>query len=74
MTSTDFGSNYVSREQLAKQLGERLRGRAFSEHALWAWERDGKGPPVTRVGRGVFYSIASVERWLRSQEKAERAA
>ena len=74
MTNTDFASNYISREQLAKELGERLRGRPFSEHALWAWERDGKGPPATRVGRGVFYSITSVERWLRSQENAESAA
>jgi hypothetical protein len=69
MANTDFASNYIPRKQLAKELGERLRGKPYSEFTLIAWERDGKGPPATRVGRDVVYIIPSVEKWLRSQEQ-----
>jgi hypothetical protein len=48
MTKTDFAANYIGRKQLAQDLGERLRGRAYSEHTLIRWERDGKGPPAMR--------------------------
>jgi hypothetical protein len=69
-TTTDFACNYISRKALARELGERLRGKPYSEFTLIAWERDGKGPPVTRVGRDVVYSIPSVEKWLKQQEQA----
>jgi hypothetical protein len=69
MATPEISANYISRKQLAKQLGERMRGRPYAEVTLRFWERDGKGPPVTRVGRDVVYSIPSVEKWLRSQEQ-----
>jgi hypothetical protein len=71
---TDFASiasGYIPRKQLAIELGERLRGRPFSEYTLMGWERDGRGPPATRVGREVVYAISSVEKWLRAQEQAK---
>ena len=68
--ATEIASNFIPRKQLAKELGERLRGRPYSEFTLMAWERDGKGPPVTRVGRDVVYSIPSVQKWLEAQESA----
>lgn len=68
--ATEIASDFISRKELAKQLGERLRGRAYSEFTLMAWERDGRGPPPTRVGRDVVYSIPSVEKWLQAQESA----
>ena len=71
MTKNDLAANYIGRKQLAQDLGERLRGRPYSEHTLIRWERDGRGPPVTRVGRDVVYQLASVETWLRSQERAD---
>jgi hypothetical protein len=71
--TTDFASNYISRKVLARELGERLRGRPYSEMTLIAWERNGKGPPVTRVGRDVLYAISSVEKWLKQQEQAAKA-
>ncbi|WP_426608639.1 hypothetical protein [Bradyrhizobium sp. McL0616] len=75
MTIPEITTNYISRKELAKQLGERLRGRPYSEFTLIAWEKDGKGPPVTRIGRDVTYFWPSVERWLRAQERApDRAA
>jgi hypothetical protein len=67
--SSGIASNYVPRKQLAKDLGERVRGRPFSEHTLIAWERDQKGPPTTRIGRDVVYYIPSVEQWLKAQER-----
>jgi hypothetical protein len=69
MATTELAANYISRKQLAKQLGEQLRGRPYSEFTLIAWEKDGKGPPPTRVGRDVVYSIPSVEKWLKQREQ-----
>jgi hypothetical protein len=70
MGVTEFATGYIGRKALAKELGERLRGKPYAELTLIHWERDGRGPPATRVGRDVVYSISSVEKWLRSQEKA----
>ena len=70
MATTEIAANYISRKQLAIELGERLRGRPYSEITLITWEKDGRGPPATRVGRDVVYSIPSVEKWLRAQERA----
>jgi hypothetical protein len=66
---TEIAANYISRKQLAKDLGERLRGQPLSEWTLIAWEQDGKGPPVTRIGRDVYYRLEGVEKWLLSKEK-----
>jgi hypothetical protein len=35
--------------------------------AIWRMQR--KGPPVTRIGRRIYYRKASVRAWLESQEK-----
>jgi hypothetical protein len=72
MATTETAANYIPRKQLAKDLGERLRGRPYSEFTLIAWEKDGKGPPVTRIGRDVLYFVPSIERWLRDQERAAK--
>jgi hypothetical protein len=72
--ATEFASNYIPRKQLAKELGERLRGRPYSEFTLIRWEKDGQGPPVTRIGRDVVYCIPSVEKWLLAQERAAKGS
>ena len=72
MASTQTATDYIPRKKLAAELGERLRGRPYSEFTLIAWERDGKGPPVTRIGRYVVYRAASVEKWLQAQERAAK--
>lgn len=59
---TEILKDYVSREQLAANIGK-------STKTLVRWELDGHGPPVTRIGRDVLYYIPSVEKWLRSQER-----
>jgi hypothetical protein len=38
-----------------------------SEATLIRWELDGKGPPVTRIGRDVYYAESDLEKWVRSQ-------
>jgi hypothetical protein len=70
MAAPEISANYIPRKQLAIQLGERLRGRPFAEVTLRVWEREKRGPPITRIGRVVVYSIPSVEKWLRSQEQS----
>ena len=60
---TEILKDYVSREQLAANIGK-------STKTLIRWELDGSGPPVTRLGRDVLYYIPSVEKWLRSQEQS----
>jgi hypothetical protein len=73
MAMTGIAADYIPRKKLAIDLGERLRGRKYSEFTLMAWERDGKGPPVTRIGRDVLYRADSVEKWLKAQEDASAA-
>jgi hypothetical protein len=68
MAATETASNYISRKHLAKELGERMRGKPYREETLIRWEKAGQGPPTTRVGRDVIYRTDSVERWLRAQE------
>jgi len=60
---TDILKDYISREKLAADIGK-------STKTLIRWELDGRGPPVTRVGRDVLYYIPSIEKWLRSQEQS----
>lgn len=73
MSNLEIASKYISRKTLAKELGKRLRGRPYAEITLIGWENEGKGPPVTRIGRDVFYRAASVEKWLQAQERAAKA-
>jgi hypothetical protein len=74
MATFEIATDYIPRKTLATELGNRLRGRPYSEFTLIAWEKDGKGPPVTRIGRDVVYRAASVEKWLQAQEKRATAA
>jgi hypothetical protein len=73
MAPSEIAADYIPRKTLAAVLGERLRGRPYSEFTLIAWEKDGKGPPVTRIGRDVVYRADSVEKWLKAQEKRAAA-
>jgi hypothetical protein len=63
---TDILKDYISRDDLADKLGK-------STKTLIRWELDGKGPPVTRIGRDVLYSIPSFEKWLKAQERAAQS-
>lgn len=60
-TENGILSNYIPRKALADAIG-------YREETLIRWEKDGKGPPATRVGRQVLYLKTSVDKWLRSLE------
>jgi transcriptional regulator with XRE-family HTH domain len=64
---TELLKDYLSREQLAEKIGK-------SPKTLVRWELDGRGPPVTRIGRDVLYSIPSFEKWLKAQERAAQGS
>jgi predicted DNA-binding transcriptional regulator AlpA len=64
-TKVICGLRLKPRKSAAKTLGK-------SEATLIRWELDGKGPPVTRIGRDVYYEESNLEKWVRSQ--AEVAA
>jgi predicted DNA-binding transcriptional regulator AlpA len=53
---------YVSREQLAKELGKALR-------TIDRWERRRIGPPRVVIGRMILYRKEAVQEWLLSQEQ-----
>lgn len=57
---------FLSREQLAQQLGLSLR-------TIDRWEALHKGPPRVCVGRTILYNTESVREWLRTREKASPA-
>jgi hypothetical protein len=61
--------DYIPRKELAKQLGEQMRGKGYTERALIDWEKRGVGPPAIRVGRDVLYRAGAVAAWLRKQEE-----
>jgi hypothetical protein len=57
----------MTRDTLAELLG-------LSVDTLSRWDSIGEGPVGIRIGRQVFYRVASVNEWLRSREKAKAAA
>ncbi len=60
--SRAFMSDWLSREELAEELGI-----APGTLAKWATER--KGPPLVKIGRCVFYRRAAVRKWLAKRER-----
>lgn len=72
-SSLGFLDQYVTRADLARDLGMALRGKPFSELTLVDWAADKKGPPPTKFGKQVVYYIPDVEKWLRDQKKVATA-
>jgi predicted DNA-binding transcriptional regulator AlpA len=64
---TEILKDYISRDDLAAKLGKTVK-------TLVRWKNDGRGPPVTRIGRDVLYSLSSFERWLKQQERAAKGS
>jgi hypothetical protein len=65
---------YLPRKKAAAYIGERVRGKPYSEITLILWEKEHRGPPVTRIGRDVVYFIPSIEKWLRAQEREAKVS
>ena len=54
--------DYLTTEQLATELD-------LTPLTLVRWRALGKGPPVTWLGRRLFYRKGAVQKWLLAQEQ-----
>lgn len=54
---------YMTTEQLARELD-------LAPLTLIRWRQLKKGPPVTWIGRRLFYRRSSVRAWMSAQEQA----
>jgi predicted DNA-binding transcriptional regulator AlpA len=61
VTTSAILSEYMDDAECAKQLG-------IAPITLARWRGRKQGPPVTKVGRSVFYRRSSVAAWLAEQE------
>jgi len=59
--------DFLSAPQLASELG-------VSPRTVQRWHRLREAPPVTRIGRRVYYHRSAVEQWLRSREQPVEVA
>jgi hypothetical protein len=55
-------SDYVPEDEFCRQLG-------ISSRTAKRWQELRIGPPITKIGRKVYYSRKSVLEWLASQEQ-----
>ncbi len=61
-SSSELLGDYLTRDQLATELGVSVR-------TLDRWNTARSGPPRVVVGRTILYRIDSVREWLSSLEK-----
>ena len=50
--------------------GEAAAQLRVSKRTLERWERLREGPPITRLGRRIFYKRQSLRAWIHSRERA----
>ncbi len=67
MPSQTVIDDYLRPAELAAEL-------KVCEMTLKRWRACREGPPVTKIGRRVYYSRASVTEWLKSREQKPRRA
>ena len=60
--STAVLDGYLTRENLAAQLGKSMR-------TIDRWEMHRSGPPRVLIGKTVLYRLESVRDWLLSREQ-----
>lgn len=56
--------DFLPKEETAVELG-------VCERTLDRWRNLGEGPPITKLGRRVFYRRSSVRAWLARREHHE---
>jgi hypothetical protein len=42
----------------------------ISERTFEVWRREGRAPPITKIGRDAFVEESSLAKWIRAQEQA----
>lgn len=55
-------AGFLTPEQLSERWGGRIKVRT-----LHNWRTTGGGPPFTKIGGAVLYSIAEIEKWERNR-------
>lgn len=58
-------SGFYTKPGLASEL-------KIATKTLDRWEREGRGPAPTKLGKRVFYKRSTVEAWLLSREQARK--
>jgi hypothetical protein len=54
--------DFLPKEEAAKEL-------KICERTLDRWRRLGEGPPVTKIGRRVYYRRPTLRAWLCAREQ-----
>lgn len=67
MTSVSLLDDYLTREELAEQLGKSVR-------TIDRWYMLREGPAVTVIGNRRLYHVDDVRAWLRGQRREMAAA
>ena len=62
MTATDLLDSYLTKRDLAQQIGK-------TERTLDRWASLRIGPPRTLIGKSVFYQVDDVKAWLKAQRE-----
>ncbi|MGA7787238.1 MAG: helix-turn-helix domain-containing protein [Xanthobacteraceae bacterium] len=57
----DLLADFLTQEEAASQL-------KVCERTLDRWRRLDEGPPITQLGRRIFYRRSSVQAWLLARE------
>ena len=55
--------HYVSRKEFAKQVNR-------DERTVIRWELERRAPKRTKIGRSVYFSRKSIQKWLEEREQA----
>lgn len=58
-------ADFLTRHEAAAELN-------ICERTLDRWRRLGEGPPVTQLGRRVYYRRTTARAWLCAREQRER--
>jgi hypothetical protein len=60
-------ANFLRQDEAAAEL-------KVCERTLDRWRRLGEGPPITKLGRRIFYRRSSLQAWLRGREHHEHGS
>ena len=64
-----FLDGYLTRDQLASELGRLTGSKKVCRHTIKRWEDRPNGLPFAKIGNKKLYRKAAVLDWLQSQER-----
>ena len=60
-------ADFLMQDEVAAEL-------KLSTRTLARWRRFREGPPVTKIGRRVYYRWTTLQAWLRAREQRRHSA